>query len=121
MSVAVDVAALSDQLDRFGPSAFLISVSDDGLPHVVSVSAALDGDRLTCRVGRHTSANLAARPDLTLLWPAEAGAAYSLLVDARAEGALAPGGGPIRMAPAKAVLHRVAGAPGDGPTCLPVG
>jgi hypothetical protein len=120
MSVVVDVEALADQVRQHGPAAFLISVSDDGRPHVVSVSVSVDDGLLRARVGRHSSANLRARPDLTLLWPAGPGAAYSLLVDGHVEAVLDPAGGPVAVRPTSAVLHRVADAAGSGPSCLPV-
>jgi hypothetical protein len=44
---------------------------------------------------------------------------YSLIVDGTA--LAATGEGALAVAPTRAVLHRVAGAAGDGPTCRPVG
>lgn len=118
MSVAVDLEGLSQRIAEFGPGAFLVTVGDDG-PHVVSVTVAQDGDRLVMAAGRRSRANLAARPAVTLLWPAAPGGSYSLLVDGTAS---APPGedGSVAVEPTSGVLHRVAGAAGDGPTCLPV-
>ncbi len=122
MSLAVDLEGLDERIAEFGPAAFLVTVGDDGHPHVVSVAVARDGDRLATRAGRRTRANLAARPILTLLWPAGPGGQYSLLVD----GEVAAGGPgadddpTVAVTPTHAVLHRVADAPGEGPTCLPV-
>jgi hypothetical protein len=122
MSVAVDIAGLDERISEFGAAAFLVTVGDDGRPHITSVTIGRDGDRLTTRAGRRSRANLAARPTLTLLWPAAPGGAYSLLVDGEAEGT---GSGDddaptIAVTPTHAVLHRVADAAGEGPTCLPV-
>ena len=121
MSLPVDLDAVCQQMHEAGPAAFLVTVSGDGRPHVVSASVTVDGARVHTRVGRHSSANLADRPGLTLLWPAEPGADYCLLVDACVEGAPEPDGGPIELRPTSAVWHRVADADGSGPTCLPVG
>lgn len=118
MSVAVDLGALADRLAEFGERAYLLTVTDDDLPHVVSVLVELRGDRLATSVGRRTGANLAQRPTATLLWPPAPDGAYSLIVDGTAEGP--SGEGPVSLVPTAAVLHRVAGAGGEGPTCVPV-
>src|SRR5262249_31540567 len=94
------------------------TVSDDGRPHVVSVSVRGDQGRLHLRVGRGTSANLIDRPALTLLWPAPPGTDYSLLVDGHVIVAPSPDGGPIEVQPTSAVWHR--SAEGTGPNCLPI-
>ncbi len=120
MSVPVDLDAVCQQMRGAGPAAFLVTVSDDGRPHVVSASLVVEDGHAHTRVGRHTSANLAERPDLTLLWPAEPGADYCLLVDGRMDDTPDPDGGAIRVRPTSAVWHRVADAAGSGPTCLPV-
>jgi Pyridoxamine 5'-phosphate oxidase len=119
MSVAVDLEALGERLAEYGDLAYLLTVTDDQTPHAVSVRVALRDGHLVTSVGRRTGANLAQRPTATLLWPPTApDGAYSLIVDGRA---VTPAGeGPLSLQPTTAVLHRVAGAPGDGPTCIPV-
>jgi Pyridoxamine 5'-phosphate oxidase len=119
VSVAVDIGALGGRLVEYGDRAYLVTVTDDGVPHVVSVLVALEGDRLVTSVGRRTGANLAARPHATFLWPPPGGDGdFSLIVDGTA---VAPAGeGRLTVTPTAAVLHRVAGAATDGPTCLPV-
>jgi hypothetical protein len=120
VSVAVDIEALGEHVATYGGRAYLLTVTDDEVPHVVSVSVALQGDQLVTSVGRTTGANLAARPSATFLWPPVAGEPdYSLIVDGTA--LAATGEGALAVAPTRAVLHRVAGAAGDGPTCRPVG
>lgn len=118
MSVAVDRAGLSERIGEYGRAAFLVSVGDEG-PHVVSVRVSEVGTALVMAAGRGTRANIAARPAVTLLWPAPPGGAYSLVVDGAA--AVAPGeDGTVEVEPTSGVLHRVADASGTGPTCLPV-
>ena len=119
MSVAVDIEALGERIAEYGGTAYLLTVTDDHVPHVVSVTVAMQGDRLITSVGRRTGANLAARPTATFLWPPGAtGSGYSLIVDGLA---VDPAGeGALHVEPTRAVLHRTAGASGDGPTCLPV-
>jgi hypothetical protein len=119
VSVAVDIVALGERLAEYGGRAYLLTVTDEQVPHVVSVQVALDGDHLVTSVGRRTGANLAARPQATFLWPPPGrDGDYSLIVDGTATAPV--GEGPLRVAPTAAVLHRVAGATTDGPTCVPV-
>jgi hypothetical protein len=119
VSIAVDLEALGERLAEYGERAYLVTVTDDHLPHVVSVEVRLEGDHLETSIGRRTGANLAARPTATFLWPPpSAGDSYSLIVDGTAVDAT--GEGALSVNPTAAVLHRVAGAPDDGVTCMPV-
>jgi hypothetical protein len=147
VSVPVDLQALRDRLGEFGSRAFLVTVGDDGRPHVVSVHVGVDGDRLVVAAGRRTSANVAARPDVTLLWsapvgpggsiePGDAGCGdptdspgdlddYGLIVDGAGELVDADDADPplppvVAIRPTAAVLHRLADAAGGGPACVPV-
>jgi hypothetical protein len=119
MSVRVELDKLWERIGEYGPQAYLVTVTDEGTPHVVSVVVDRLDDRLAVGMGRRTRANLQVRPTLTLLWPPAADPAYSLVVDGTVAGELDAG---ERMAidPTSAVLHRVAGAEGDGPNCVPV-
>jgi hypothetical protein len=119
VSVAVDMEALGERVSEYGGRAYLLTVTDDALPHVVSVTVALEGDRLVTSIGRRTGANLVARPTATFLWPpAATDPDYSLIVDGTAVDAA--GEGTLRVEPTRAVLHKVAEATGDGPTCRPL-
>ena len=146
MSVPVDLQALRDRLGEFGSRAFLVTVGDEGRPHVVSVHVGTDGDRLVVSAGRRTSANVAARPDVTLLWPAPAPTGQDVVFDrgdsgcgdaplrpgdpARLDeyGLIVDGAGElvdadppaVAIRPTAAVLHRLADTAGDGPACVPV-
>jgi len=68
------------------------------------------------RTGR-SAANIGIHPQVTVLWPERHEDAYRLIVD----GDATVTGDTVTITPTFAVLHRIAGAPGDGPTCLPVG
>ena len=122
MSVAVELAELRAQIEAAGPDVFLLSVRDGSRPHAVSARVSWDGDELVLPAGSRSASNVAAAPDVTLLWPST-GQEYSLIVDgtARVEGEL------VRIAPTHAVLHRSVQAPapsghteGDDPRCKPV-
>lgn len=88
-----------------GSAAFLVSIGDTR-PHVVSVAVEVLTDPVRLRVGagRSTPANVAARPTVTLLWPA-AGTDpdHSLVVDGDAE--TDPDGTTVTIVPHGGVLH----------------
>ena len=122
MSVPVELSALRDAIAEHGRVAYLLTVNDDATPHVVSVEVTVDveDDTLVVGTGRRTRANLERAPRVTLLWPTGPDQAYSLIVDATVA-SLADDASTAALAPSAAVLHRVAGADGDGPNCVPVG
>ena len=111
---------LHDRIEACGPQAFLVTVSDAGEAHVVSVVVQQDGDVLAFDAGRTSRANLAARPTATLLWPARAfdNGEYSLIVDG--DGVVTGDGDEVTVSPTAAVLHRIAGSAGGGPSCIRV-
>src|SRR3954453_17105660 len=120
MSIPVDLAALAERVDECGTVAYLVSVGDDALPHVVSVRVDWDGDVLVVGAGRRTSANVAQHPTVTLLWPDRPGTHYSLIVDGTAESRDHGGEAALGITPSAAVLHRTPeGDPGD-PSCITV-
>ncbi len=129
MSQPVDLSTLAPQLLDYGTTAYLVTVNDDGSAHVVSALVRAEGTALVTGVGRRTRANLERSPAVTLLWPTAPDPAYSLIVDATFTGLSAgvsvveSAGGlddEVMLAPFSAVLHRIAGSVGDGPTCLPL-
>jgi hypothetical protein len=116
MSVAVELDRLGAEFERFGRWAYVVSVSDNGRPHLVSAPLGWDGTVFTVTTGgRHTSANAAKRPDLSLLWAPYEPGGYSLIVDAAA--VVGPDGG-LTLTPTRGVLHRT-GADG-GSDCAPL-
>jgi hypothetical protein len=115
MSVKVELDELRERVDEHGPIAFLVTVGAEG-PHVVSVAVALEDGVLTAGAGRTTSANIAARATVSLVWPAGPDPAYCLIVD----GTATVRDERVHVEPTRAVLHRLAGAAGDGPSCITV-
>lgn len=120
MSVAVEIANLGEQVDAFGPVALVVTVGGGGKPHIVSARVALVDEDLVADVGRTTSTNVAQTSTVSLVWPARPGGEYCLIVDGtgsvRGEG----DDQRVAVAPTRAVLHRVADAAGDGPSCITV-
>jgi hypothetical protein len=121
MSVAVDLGELAERLGDFG-FAYLVTVGEDRRVHLVAVTPALDGDQLIVTgLGRHSTANAATNPAVTLVWPPPIEGGYSLIVDGQATTADAS----VSVAPTRAVLHRPAVGPDDsrcgtGSDCVPI-
>jgi hypothetical protein len=117
----VELSALAERVDEYGPVALLVTVTDDATPHVVSVRVGWRADQLVVGAGRRTATNVAINASVTLVWPAPDGGDYCLIVDGSAtvddadDGALQ-----LAISPATAVLHRVAGADADKPSCIAV-
>lgn len=120
MSVPVPIETLRHTLDERGSVGFLLTVSDDARPHAVQCPVRWEGDRLAVDVGRRSAANAAARPGVSLLYPARTPGDYSLIVDGTATVAEQA----VLITPTKAVLHRPAAAPDPasscGSDCVPV-
>lgn len=113
MSVRVETDRLREESARFGAAPFLLTVSDDGSPHAVSVTVAWDDEDAVAVVGSRTAANAAARPGVTLLWPPVDDERFSLIVD----GTATVTGDRVVVRPTRAVLHRQR-ADGAGSDCV---
>jgi hypothetical protein len=114
MSVKVELGRLREELDGFGPAAYLLTVTGDGRPHAVAVAPGWDGDDLVVDTGTGSAGNAGERPRVTLLWPPREPGGYSLIVDGVAT--VTPGdvAGRVALQPTSAVLHRPApDRPGD--------
>lgn len=118
----VDFKRLAAALPDY-PFAYLITVDDDYRVHTVTVEPTLlDVDAAVLDVGLiggRTRANLAQRPDVTLLWPPPQPGGYSLIVDGHAE-VSEDGADSVRCAvvPTRALLHREADSPSAAKGCL---
>ncbi len=120
MSAPLDTASLADRVGEYGPIAHLVTVSVEGAPHVVAVRVERrDGD-LVVGAGRHTAANAAERPGVTLLWAAPTGRHYSLIVDGTARPLPAAGTPALAVTPTRAVLHRTPEGDPSAPSCITV-
>ena len=116
----MDTASLADRVQEYGPVAHLVTVSFEGAPHVVAVRVEQrDGD-LVVGAGRHTAANAAARPGVTLLWAAPAGRHYSLIVDGTARARPETVTASLAITPTRAVLHRTPEGDPSAPNCITV-
>lgn len=115
--MAVALEELAARVVEYGPHPYLITAGGQGNPHVVSVTARMTDDHLVVEAGNTSRANVAASGAATLLWPAAPGGDYSLIVDGAGD-VPDTGARALVLRPTRAVLHRVAGASADLPSCV---
>lgn len=113
MSISVTVPELFEQVDRWG-WCYLLTVSDDGRPHLLSLRPVVTGDGEDRRLrfdagGGRAGRNAGARPAATLVFPPHPDAdGFSLVVDGEATVAETGDGSFVDVRPTSAVLHRPA-------------
>ena len=114
MSIDGSLQRLADTLTQYH-FAYLLTVGDDERAHVVAVHPTLANDTLLIgALGDKTSANLAAHPLVTVVWPPTDPSDYSLIVD----GVGSMRDGRLAITPTRAVLHRPAPPQAmTGPDC----
>jgi hypothetical protein len=117
MSIPVSLERLRAAIEERGPTAYLLTVGDDGCPHAVHARLEWADDALVTDVGRRSAANAIARPAVSLLCPVRAEGDYSLIVDGVAAVVSRDGGGRVRITPTRAVLHRSAAVPDPTSPC----
>lgn len=103
MSIAVPLDELAVRLAAY-PWGYLVTVRDDGRAQSLAVPTHFADGALIATVGRGTSANATARPNVTMLFPGSTGTEFSLILDgdARVDGDV------VTVTPTWAVLHRPA-------------
>ena len=99
MSIAVELDGVREQVARFGPSPYVLTVSADARPHAVSINVLWDGDVLVASVGRKTVTNAGANNSVSLLWPPVENGGYSFIVDGVASVTPGDDGGMMRFEP----------------------
>ena len=124
MGRSVELRDVVPEIERFGTLATLITVGEQGHPHVGSVLVEVGEERLVVRVGPTTRPTWAAVPRSRS--PGSRGAAAATTSSSwtgspKRTGAR-DGDGliPVRVEVRKAILHRLAGRTDAGPTCLPL-
>jgi hypothetical protein len=119
MSIPVDTTKLAAELDRYGFSPYLLSVTPNATAHCVHVAVTFDPTTgsFTCDAGNRSRANIAANTAVSLLFVAFEPDGYSLIVDGA--GSVDDSAGTVTVAATKAVLHRPApsGAIADPASC----
>ena len=107
----------------YGDLAAVITVGDDGRPHVSSSRVVVGDDRLIAEVGARSRGFLEQRPQMTLVWHPNAGDEYQLIIDGTAASFGDPsddGVSTVSIDVDGGIQHRLAGLDGDAPTCRPV-
>ncbi|MCA8927334.1 MAG: pyridoxamine 5'-phosphate oxidase family protein [Alphaproteobacteria bacterium] len=97
---------LADAISQYGREAYLLTVSETG-PHTSSVRVDLDGETVTCVLGRSAGRNIATQPNVSLFWPPREPGGYALILNGTARPA--PPRGDDAMAQitlTKSVFHR---------------
>ena len=82
MSIPVEIDRLREQIERFGPSPYVLTVSSDARPHAVSINVLWDRDVLVASVGKKTVVNAAEHEAISLLVPPAENGCHSLIGDA---------------------------------------
>jgi hypothetical protein len=123
MSIPVTVRDLATAIREREASAYIVTVSDTGTPHVVPAGITQGDDGLIADVGERTAHNARGRPHVSLLYAACRPDDYSLIVDAVAS--VDAAGLRLTLRPTRAVLHRLAGVPypatsACGSDCIPL-
>ena len=111
MSTLLPLHDLASALGARGTGAYVLTVSEQGTPHVVDAEITRDGDRLLAVVGARTAENARRQPRVSLLYAPARHGDYNLIVDAVATVESTAAGPRLSMAPTRAVLHRSGPAP----------
>jgi len=126
MSISVELERVQAEAGERSGASFLLTVTENGRPHVVAVSPRWDDGSLVVDAGRSSVRNATDRPAVTLLWPPADPDGYSLILDGEAT-AIERGeeGGRVTIRPVAAVLHRPGTAgesagPGCSSDCVPL-
>jgi hypothetical protein len=116
MSLRVELERLLEVAGGFGTVPMLLTVDDDGRPRAAAVTVSWDGVHALVSAGRRSLSNAAARPLVSLLWPAPAGERFALLVDGEVvtteqttppDDAGKGGGGTVLVRATSGILHVV--------------
>jgi hypothetical protein len=118
MSISVELERVQAEAVQRGTGAFLLTVTDDGRPHVVAVTVGWEAGALAMSAGRTSVHNAGLRPGVSVLWPPDEPGGYSLIVDGQAttEPNAAGDGGHVSVELTRAVLHRPATGGASAPT-----
>lgn len=120
MSVRVELDKVREQVAACRSCAYLLTVTDDGRPHAVSLEVEWQGDEIVGRPGSRTTANAERSPEVSLLWPVSGRDGFSLIVDGQAEVRINGNSTTVAVKPTGAVLHKTPEAAGDEPGCIPI-
>lgn len=105
---------------HFGDRATLVTVDDDGRPHVTTSLVEVDADHLIVGLGPRTKTNVAQRSTVTLVWQPPDGEEYLLILDGsvvRVDPADSAGVSRATVVVDRGIQHRLAGLEPGPSTC----
>ena len=111
MSISVAPSSLEAAARERGATAYVLTVTGSGAPHVAHAEVEVGAEGLIARVGGGTARNARERSRLSVLYPCRHPKDYSLIVDGEATVEPDGDGFRLRIAPTRAVLHRPEAAP----------
>jgi Pyridoxamine 5'-phosphate oxidase len=119
MHVNIDVARerLAAAVRDRGNGAYIVTVTEEGTPHVVHAHIDWEGGELVAGVGARTADNASARPRVSLLYPIRSDGDYSLIVDGIARVEATGDGRRLCVTPARGVYHRPGPSPDPTSSC----
>ena len=84
MSIRVTADELAEVAADYGTTAYVLTGGDDGRPRITHCTVEVADGRIRTRLGRSASADAAARPAVSVLWPATSSQSMSLIADGTA-------------------------------------
>jgi hypothetical protein len=120
LSIPVELDEVREQVAACRSCAYLLTVTDDGRPHAVSLVVEWDGDELVCAPGARTVANAERGPEVSLLWPVSGRAGFTLFVNGQAEVRVDGDAKKVAVKPTSAVLHKTPEGEAQAPGCVRV-
>jgi hypothetical protein len=104
MSISVQLDELGSQMERYGMSAYLLTVNENITTHIANQTFSIVNSKLECPLSRSAERNVALHPKVSILWPAYEIDGYSMIVD----GYCSRSQDFLIIEPISAVLHRPA-------------
>ena len=123
MSKRATTSEITAALELYGERATLITISDEGRPHVTTSPIRVSGDELIAGIGARSRTNLEQRPTITLLWQPPADGEYQLIIDGtatRIDEPDATGVSTAHITVDAGIQHRIAGLPTQNQSCRAV-
>jgi hypothetical protein len=104
MSISVPLNELGSQMERYGMSAYLLTVNENSTTHIANQTFRIVNSKLECPLSRSAEQNITLHPKVSILWPSYELDGYSMIVD----GYCSRSQDLLIIEPVSAVLHRPA-------------
>ena len=104
MSISVPLNELGSQMEKYGMSAYLLTVNENITTHIANQTFSIVNSKLECPLSRSAERNITMHPKVSILWPAYEIDGYSMIID----GYCSRSQDSLIIEPISAVLHRPA-------------